>query len=50
MPSGYTRPLPTGGPPFEPWVMPSEHVGMYHLIIDEPDDSLHADKDFIPDE
>ena len=50
MPSYYTHPLPAEGPPFEPWVVPTEPVGMYHLVVDEPDDPLYVDKDFIPDE
>ena len=49
MPSSYTRPLPVEGPPFEPCVVPSEPIGVYHPIIDGPDDSLYADKDFLPD-
>ena len=51
MPTGYTRSLPAEGPPFEPWVVPTEPVGVYRLIIDEPDDPLYtANKDFISDE
>ena len=49
MPSGYTHFLRGEGPPFEPWVVSYEPIGMYHPIIHEPDDSLYADKDFIWD-
>ena len=49
MPSGYTHPLPAEGPLFEPWVMPSEPVSVYRSIVNELDDSLYANKDFIPD-
>ena len=48
MPSGYTRLLPAEGPSFEPWVVPTEPVGIYHPVIDAPDDPLYtADEDFI---
>ena len=47
---GYTRHLPAEGPPFEPWVMPSELVGMYRPVVDKTVDLLYADKDFIPNE
>ena len=50
MPIGYTHSLPTEGPPFEHWVVPSEPVGMHRPVVDETDDPLYADKDFIPDE
>ena len=51
MPSGYSRTLPSEGPPFETWIVPTEPTGIYCLVIDAPDDPLYtADKDFIPDD
>ena len=47
-PMPFVHPLSAEGPSFELWVVPSEPVGVYRLIVDEPD-SLYADKDFIPD-
>ena len=49
MPSGYTRSLSSDGPTFEPWVVPTELLGVYCPVVDAPDDPLYAaDKDFIP--
>jgi len=42
--------LPANGPPFEPFVVPTEPVGVYRPVVDKPDDPLYDDKDFIPDE
>ena len=51
MPTGYTRRLLADGPPFEPWVVPTEPISVYHLVIDEPDAPLFiVDEDFILDE
>ena len=51
MPTGYTRPLPAEGPPFELWIMPTESVGVHRPVIDELDAPLFTvDEDFIPDE
>jgi len=49
--SGYTHPLPSEGPPFEPWVLSTEPIGLHHLVIDLLDDpSFAADSNFIPDD
>jgi len=47
----YTHPIRAKGPPFEPWVVPTEPVGVYRLVVDEPNVPLYtADKDFISNE
>ena len=49
--TGYSCPHPAEGPPFEPWVVRIEPVGMNRLVVDETDAPLYAsDKDFIPNE
>ena len=51
IPSGYARPLPSEGPPFDPWVVPTELVGVYRSVTDPLDDlSYVANSDFIPDD
>ena len=38
MPDGFTRPLPATGPPFNPWVIPSDASEMYHSAPGRPKD------------
>ena len=38
MPDGFTRSLSATGPPFNPWVIPSDASEMYHSVPAPPED------------
>ena len=38
IPDGFTHPLPATGPPFDPWVIPSDASEMYRSVPAPPDD------------
>ena len=42
MPFGYSQPLQSIGPPFDPWIAPAELTGEHRLVIDPPYDPLYT--------